>query len=64
MIREEPHPTLGHVKQVGSMIKLSDSPFQVRNWSTRFGQHTDELLAELGYSGDRIDELRAAEAIQ
>ncbi len=64
MIREEPHPTLGTVKQVGSMVKLSDSPFQVRNWCTRFGQHTDEILSELGYTGDRIDELRQAGAIQ
>ncbi|MEE8374463.1 MAG: CoA transferase, partial [Dehalococcoidia bacterium] len=60
----DPHPTLGSVKQVGSMVKLSNSPFQVRNWCTRFGQHTDEILSGLGYTGDRIDELRQAGAIQ
>lgn len=64
MIREVPHPTLGTVKQVGSMVKLSNSPFQVRNWCTRFGEHTDEILSGLGYTGDRIDELRQAGAIQ
>ena len=63
MIRELPHPTLGKVKQVGSMLKLSDSPFQVRNWCTEFGQHTDELLTELGYDPDRIGALRQAEVI-
>jgi crotonobetainyl-CoA:carnitine CoA-transferase CaiB-like acyl-CoA transferase len=63
MIRELPHPTLGKVKQVGSMLKLSDSPFQVRNWCTEFGQHTAELLAELGYDPDRIGALRQAEVI-
>ena len=63
MISEMPHPVLGGVKQVGSMLKLSDSPFQVRNWSTRFGQHTDEILLELGYDAARIDKLRQAGAI-
>jgi crotonobetainyl-CoA:carnitine CoA-transferase CaiB-like acyl-CoA transferase len=63
MIREMPHPTLGSVKQVGSMLKLSDSPFEARNWATRFGQHTDELLLQLGYDGERIHALRQAEVI-
>ncbi len=63
MIRELPHPTLGTVKQVGSMLKLSDSPFQVRNWCTEFGQHTAELLEELGYDSERIRALRQAEVI-
>ena len=63
MIREMPHPKLGSVKQVGSMLKLSGSPFQVRNWATDFGQHTDEIMQELGYDGTRIDELRRSEVI-
>jgi len=63
MIRELPHPTLGTVKQVGSMLKLSDSPFQVRNWCTAFGQHTDAILEALGYTGDSIRALRQAEFI-
>ncbi len=63
MIRELPHPVLGSVKQVGSMLKVSGSPFQVRNWCTRFGQHTDELLLELGYDAARIGALRQAGAI-
>jgi crotonobetainyl-CoA:carnitine CoA-transferase CaiB-like acyl-CoA transferase len=64
MIREEPHPTLGTVKQVGSMVKLSDSPFEVRNWCRAFGQHTEEILLELGYTAERIAVLREADAIQ
>jgi len=63
MIAEVDHPTLGRVKQVGSMIKLSESPFQVRNWSQRFGQHTEELLTDLGYSKEDIDRLRETEVI-
>jgi crotonobetainyl-CoA:carnitine CoA-transferase CaiB-like acyl-CoA transferase len=51
------------VKQVGSMHKISDSPVEARNWSTRFGQHTDEILRELGYHAAKIEELREADAI-
>ena len=36
------------------MLKLSDSPFQVRNWCTEFGQHTDKILGEIGYDAERI----------
>ena len=54
---------MGRVKQVGFMLKLSDLPFQVRNWSTRFGQHTDELLLELGYDASRIEALHQAGVI-
>jgi crotonobetainyl-CoA:carnitine CoA-transferase CaiB-like acyl-CoA transferase len=63
MITEVDHPTLGRIKQVGSMIKLSESPFQVRNWSQRFGQHTEEILTGLGYSKEDIDRLREIEVI-
>ena len=63
MIIESDHPTAGRVKQVGSMLKLSDSPVEVRNWCTRFGQHTDEILRELGYDDAKIEELREADAI-
>jgi crotonobetainyl-CoA:carnitine CoA-transferase CaiB-like acyl-CoA transferase len=63
MIGETSHPVLGNVRQVGSMFKLSDSPFQVRNWSTQFGQYTDEILRQLGYDTARIDSLRQAQVI-
>jgi crotonobetainyl-CoA:carnitine CoA-transferase CaiB-like acyl-CoA transferase len=63
MIIEADHPTLGRVKQVGSMHKLSDSPVEVRNWSVRFGQHTEEILRELGYDEARVDKLYKAEVV-
>jgi crotonobetainyl-CoA:carnitine CoA-transferase CaiB-like acyl-CoA transferase len=63
MIVEVDHPTMGRAKQIGSMIKLSESPFQARSWSQRFGQHTDEILMELGYDRSRLEELRKADII-
>ena len=63
MIIEADHPTMGRVKQVGSMHKLSDSPVEVRNWSISFGQHTEEIMQELGYDKTNIDDLFKAEVI-
>jgi crotonobetainyl-CoA:carnitine CoA-transferase CaiB-like acyl-CoA transferase len=62
-ITEVPHPTLGSVEQVGPIVRLSNSPFQVRYWSTWFGEHTEEVLSGLGYDTIRIDGLRQAGVI-
>jgi crotonobetainyl-CoA:carnitine CoA-transferase CaiB-like acyl-CoA transferase len=51
------------MKQVGSMHKVSDSPVEARNWSTRFGQYTDEILREIGYDDAKIKELRDTDAV-
>lgn len=64
IIMEMPHPILGSTRQVGPIVKLSKSPLQVRNWSTRFGQHTEEMLRELGYDSSRIDALRKAGIVE
>jgi len=45
------------------MHNLSDSPVEVRNWVTSFGQHTDEILQEIGYTDDRIRQLREIGAV-
>ena len=58
MIKEIPHPVLGKIKQVGFMFKLLNSPPQIRNWSTRFGQHTAEIMRTLGYETASIEALR------
>ncbi|HUU64315.1 MAG TPA: CaiB/BaiF CoA-transferase family protein [Dehalococcoidia bacterium] len=63
MIQESDHPTAGRLKQIGSMHKLSDSPVDVRNWVTSFGQHTNEILREIGYTDNRISELREMGAV-
>jgi crotonobetainyl-CoA:carnitine CoA-transferase CaiB-like acyl-CoA transferase len=63
MILESDHPTAGRLKQIGSMHKLSDSPVKVRNWVTGFGQHTGEILREIGYTDNHISELRDVGAV-
>jgi formyl-CoA transferase len=59
---EVDHPTRGKYLTVGNPIKMSDSPTDVQR-SPLLGEHTDEVLAELGYSKDQIDALRAEKAI-
>jgi formyl-CoA transferase len=59
---EVDHPTRGKYLTVGNPIKMSDSATEVKR-SPLLGEHTDEVLAELGYSRQQIDELRAARAI-
>lgn len=53
---EEPH--LGKVRQMGVPVKLSLTPGQVKGPSPLLGQHTEEVLADLGYSVQAIARLK------
>ena len=58
MITEFDHPTLGKIKQPGITVKLSDTPGQIKGPSPQSGQHTEEILKNLGYNEKDIVELR------
>jgi len=59
---EVDHPTRGKYLTVGNPIKMSDSPSDVKR-SPLLGEHTDEVLAELGYAADQIAALRTEKVI-
>lgn len=64
MVIEVEHPTLGKkIKQVGIAPKLSSTPGKVRSLSPLPGQHTEEVLLELGYNQKEIQNLRQQGAV-
>ncbi len=59
---EVDHPKRGKYLTVGNPIKMSDSPSEVKR-SPLLGEHTEEVLAEIGFKGDQIAAMRAERAI-
>ena len=62
MVAEVDHPILGRLKTVGTPIKMSETPLNPGRRAPMLGEHTDEVLADAGYSGDEIEQLRYAGA--
>jgi formyl-CoA transferase len=59
---EVDHPQRGKYLTVGNPIKMSDSPTEVKR-SPLLGEHTDEVLAELGYAAAEVAALRSKKVI-
>jgi len=63
MALEVNHPIKGKVRQVGIPIKFSETPGEMRGVAPLIGQDTQEVLEGLGYTQERIEQLRKAQAI-
>ncbi|MGE4239394.1 CaiB/BaiF CoA transferase family protein [Ramlibacter sp.] len=53
------HPSEGQVRLIGFPIEFTQTPMRLNRLPPTLGQHSREVLAELGYDGDAMDRLQA-----
>jgi crotonobetainyl-CoA:carnitine CoA-transferase CaiB-like acyl-CoA transferase len=63
MIVEVDHPKAGRVKTLGTPVKFSATPGEVKRAAPLLGQHTREVLEDLGYSAAAIARLHEDGAV-
>ncbi len=63
MLKKLDHPKAGKVKVTGVPIKLSDTPGEVETAPPILGQHTQEILTELGFNDQDIKKLHQEKVI-
>lgn len=63
MIVELDHPTAGRVKTLGHPIKFSETPASLRRAAPVLGQHSREVLQEVGYDVGDIEAMVASGAV-
>ena len=63
MVIEMEQPGHGAIRMLGFPMKLTTTPCEIRRPAPGLGEHSDEVLAELGYPADRREALRASAVI-
>lgn len=64
MVVDVDHPTLGHIRALGSPIKMSATPPDVRRRAPRLGEHTVEILQDLGLAAEEIKDLHDVRVVR
>lgn len=64
LVAEQHHPIAGPIKVVGIPVKLSDTPGEVGPAAPQIGEHTQQILQELGYDAGQIDRLRQDNVVE
>ena len=57
------HPQMGMTNLIGSPINMSGTPANFFRPAPLLGEQTDEILQQIGYSTDEIEELRHSKVI-
>ncbi|WP_411504430.1 CaiB/BaiF CoA transferase family protein [Brevibacillus centrosporus] len=63
MVLEVEHPIVKDLKMPGFPVKLSDTPAQVHRHPPLLGEHTEEILLEMGFLPEQIEGWRASKVI-
>ena len=63
MVVSVDHPTIGSFQSLGLPMRLSENPTSIDRHPPLLGEHTDEVLGELGYDEAAIAKLRAEEIV-
>jgi len=63
MVHELTHPKAGNIKVTGIPIKLSDTPGEILTAPPVLGQHSEEILKNLGYNSQEIKEFQNEKTI-
>lgn len=63
MVLSVEHPVVRDLKMPGFPVKLSETPAQLKRHPPLLGEHTDEILRELGYHPEQINSLREQKVI-
>lgn len=63
MVVETDHPAAGRTKALGPPVKFSATPGGVKRAAPLLGQHSREVLAEVGYSETEIARMIESEAV-
>jgi crotonobetainyl-CoA:carnitine CoA-transferase CaiB-like acyl-CoA transferase len=58
LVADYQHPRYGRFRQFGHLVHFSDTPGRIAGPPPLLGQHSCEVLTELGYSSDEIQSLR------
>ena len=63
MMKELDHTKVGKIKVTGIPVKLSETPGEVKTPPPFLGEHTQEVLKDLGYDDQDLEKLRQEKVI-
>ncbi|MBP1931397.1 CaiB/BaiF CoA transferase family protein [Ammoniphilus resinae] len=58
MVTNLEHPIAGSIKALGIPVKLSETPGEIKSPAPLLGEHTEEILQEIGFENEEIKRMR------
>ena len=63
MNQQTEHPLIGPARVTGVPMNFEKTPGRIQRVAPMLGEHTEEVLKELGYNNEKIADLRKAGVI-